>query len=153
MFLSGMGRKPSVTRDVLLCLGRYFARLCYHKKISQNPASLIDATRFFAKVNIVSESDFTKLLNYIKDRSSPPEEALVLVLVLFFGLKTIDLTHATIEITSNDEFHLILPRTPRSYGRRHYHREQLLKLPNQPIWLCELKRRFLSFWKDTFTPG
>ena len=150
-FLMTMGRKPSVIRDTCLSIRRLFARLCYHKKILVNPCAGIEVSKLSAKVNIISESDFKKLLVYIKNPESPPEEALVLALILFFGLQTEDLTHANIEIIGDEEFHLVLPRTPRSYGRHHYNREQILKLPISPPWLPELKLRFLRYWRDTYS--
>lgn len=145
-YLEGRGLKIDRRKASFQCLRRFFARLCYRNLITENPCRLIEMPRLPKKITILSQDDFQSLTRYIKDSSSPPVEALTILLMLFWSFKTNDVIGATIQITSDHDFEIILKIAPRSYGRHFCHRAQIIKLPNHPTWLKELKKRFLKVW-------
>jgi site-specific recombinase XerD len=150
-YLVSNGYKPSQQRNHLLVLKRFFARLCYHKKITKNPCDNIETNIIQPKINIITETDLKKLYSYICSQSSPPEEAFYLTLILFFGLRTEDLLKATLELREDKEFRIILHQTPRSYGKHFYNRDQILELPQNPDWLTKLQERFLKKWQMEYS--
>lgn len=140
------GYKSSQQRDRLQALHRFFARQCYLGKITINPCKGIETNKIQAKINIITETDLKKIIAYIRRASSPPEEALYLTLILFFGFKTEDLVKATLELQEDERFKIILHQSQRSCGNHFYNREQILELPQKPEWLRQLQERFLRHW-------
>lgn len=145
--LEHQGYSAPQRRHHLLILRRFFARLCYHKTIQENPCIGITTNKIQEKINIIAESDFKNLYAYVTSESSPPEEALYITLMLFFALKTEDLLRATIDISNPQRLKIILDQSPRSYGKHHYHRAQILELPENPQWLKSLQMRFIETWR------
>ena len=150
-YLALQGHKPSQQRSHLQALRRFFARLCYLKTIDENPCENIQTNKIHAKINIVTETEIKRLYNYICSASSPPEEAFYLALILFFGFKTEDLLRATIELSGEQQFKIVLHQSPRSYGNHYYNREQVLELPKKPDWLKHLQLRFLKMWQQEYS--
>ena len=109
----------------------------------------IEAPKIPTKINIVFDSDFRGLIDYSKGENSPPREAMIILLMFLFGLTTADGIGATLSVTDTS-FEIVLTRIPRSCGRHSYNREHILKLPNSPIWLKDLKERFLKQWNTEY---
>ena len=148
--LASQGYAVSQQRSHLLALRRFFSRLCYHKTIQENPCIGITTNKILEKINIISEADLKNLYAYVKSESSPVEEALYITLILFFALKTEDLLRATIDVSPTKRLKIILHESPRSYGKHHYNRKQILELPQNPDWLKSLQTRFIETWQQNY---
>jgi len=144
------GENTSLIRDRWLVLRRFFFWLLREKKIFSNPCAGSEIVKIHPKINIISPSDYKKLVLFIKAPSSPSEEALSIFLFLFYGLKTEDILHAAIEIKNDDDFCIIFRQKPLTWGRHYYNRKQILNLPDKPSWLKELKKRFLKDWQENY---
>ena len=129
-------------------LRRFYQWLKYRGKIIHVPITDFDIPRLNPKLTIMSSEDLKSITEYIKDRKSPAESALMLALALFFGLTTEDLANATCDTSNTLVIHL--RRRPRSYGRHFYNRDQSLVLPRTPAWLLELTNRFIAEWRMTY---
>lgn len=149
-YLTNKGYRPSHMRYSLLALRRFYEWLVRHQVILDNPCTLVKVAVMPPKINIVSPSDYRKLVSYIKAESSPSEEALAIFLFLFYGLRTEDILHACVEVDGEGDFTIIFRQSPRSYGCHYYNREQILRLPNSPPWLEQLKKRFLKDWRAAY---
>lgn len=149
--LATEGYAPSQQRYHLLVLNRFFARLCYNKIIPENPCAGISINKIPTKINIIPEVDIKNLYDYVTSGSSPAEEALYITLILFFALKTEDLLRATVDVSNPVRLKIILNDSPRSFGNHHYHRKQILELPENPAWLKSLQRRFVETWQHHYT--
>jgi len=140
----------SQQRAHLLAIRRFFARLCYHQTIQENPCIGIITNKILAKINIISESDLKNLFAYVKSESSPAEEALCISLILFFAFKTEDLFCSINDTSTTERLKIILDESPRSYGNHHYNRKQILELPQNPAWLKSLQKRFIKTWQHNY---
>lgn len=137
---------PKHLRDTYNCLNRFY-RYCKSKRLVLiNPCAQLKPSREQAKLSVIDEHYFKKIQQFIKNESSDPEHALILTLVIFYGLAVEDLSHAQCNADSKSSLQIILRRKPRSKGRRFYNRQQILILPDKPEWLRNLKIRFLSQW-------
>ena len=129
---------------------------CFYSWAKQKKLILIDPTeniqfsRAAEKILICSKTEFTQLCAFIKSRDSDPDQALALLLILFYGFTPRDLAQASLE-PSNNRLKIILERKPRSRGRRYHNREQVLELPSQPDWLPQLKLRFQKKWQMRYS--
>ena len=124
----------------------YFYRFAKLKNwILVNPVGDISPSRPQAKLCVVVESDYKKLFSFIKATDSDPESALLLALILFFGLTNNELAHAQLHFDGS--LHITLRRPRRTRGKKFYHREQILVLPSTPSWFLHLQRRFYDQWK------
>ena len=148
--LRNLGHRTSQIRTALLTIRRLYAWLLYQQKISSNPCEYLDITPCAPKIVVASSTDFKKLSSYIQKETSPSAEALVLLLIMYFGFKTEDLLHAMVDLIGGEDFQIILRQKPRTYGRHYHHRDQILALPNSPRWLHLLKQRFIKTWQQDY---
>lgn len=123
-----------------------FYRYCSNQKwILTNPTDFFRISRPAQQLPICSEEDLKQLFIFVKNSKSPPEAALLICLILFFGLTTEDLAFATLD-PSKESLSIILRRKQRTKGRRYYNRLQRLQLPAQPEWFNQLQHRFYQTW-------
>jgi site-specific recombinase XerD len=124
----------------------YFYRFAKQKNwILANPVGALSPSRPQAKLCVVVESDYKKLFAFIKAPESHSESALLLALILFFGLTNAELAHA--QIYFDESLNITLRRPRRTRGKKLYHRKQILILPTTPDWFVHLQRRFYDQWK------
>lgn len=115
------------------------------KLILLNPCDKIKVSRTAPRLCVCAPEQIKKLINFIKVPQSPAEQAMLLALILFFGLRIEDLAHAQLNV-STDKLSLTLRRKPLTRGRRYYNREQVLTLPTKPAWFLNLQKRFYANW-------
>lgn len=89
-------------------------------------------------------------MNYVRNEHSDPESALMLTLILFFGLTREDLIHAQISMPIETSLKLILRRKTKAVGQENYNREQMLELPNAPVWLSQPQKRYSEVWQQRY---
>lgn len=129
----------------LSCFYRYCLR---ERKILFNPCAKIQVTMPQRRLQICKSEQIIKLQSYIKNPKSNPEQAMLLALVLFYGLTTEDLKGAQLaDPFTAINIKLILRRKPRTHGKRYYHREQTISCSAQPDWFLNLQTNFLKSWK------
>lgn len=143
------GETPSYIKTNFCSLNQTYRFLKYQKLILINPCQKIKLSRLPIKICIASEKQTEQLIRFIKSENTNPEWALILSLVLFFGLTPRQLAQAQC-VQQNDSLQIILRRKPTSYGRHYYNREQILKLPSTPQWYFRLQKNFLIQWHPRY---
>ena len=128
-----------------------FYRFCKSKKwIFVHPMAEIKAPpKRQSRVEILCERDLKKVIQFIKTPSNPPELALILALVLFYGFTPGEIAHTQIKV-HNDELILILRRKPLTHGKKSYSRDAQIRLATKPVWFLALQKRFYHQWLDHF---
>jgi hypothetical protein len=130
-------------------LRRFYEWCRSEKLILANPWPKPQRRALRGAVCVCTEREFKKLGAYIRSERSDPEGALVLFLILFFGLTKNDLRFATVRIDA-EGLVILLRRPPPTQGRRAYNRASELKLPASPPWCEQLQRRFIAYWRRRF---
>lgn len=136
----------SFIRKYKLYLNKFFKYCLLQKMILTNPCQKIEVPRSAQQLTVCSEDQIKKLTCYIKNPKSHPESALLLSLVLFFGLRLEDLTLASLSF-EGQQMKLVLKRKTLTKGRRYYNRHQILDLPTKPVWFLQLQKRFYANWQ------
>lgn len=130
------------------CFYRYCLR---ERKILFNPCEKIQVTMPQRRIHICKPEYIKKLHSYIKNPKSNPEYAMLLALVLFYGLTTEDLKGAQLaDPFKAKNIKLILRRKPRTHGKKYYHREQTFSCPMNPNWFLSLQNSFIKSWKSHY---
>ena len=68
---------------------------------------------------------------------------------MFYGFKTEDLLHGTID-PDGEVLAISLRRRRRTCGRHYHNRNQILRLPQKPRWFADLQDRFLDGWQSAY---
>lgn len=127
-----------------------FYRYCKYKKVMLvDPAKKIRVSREPEKLCVCSETQTDKMFEYIKSPNSNPEYAMLISLILIWGLKNEDLAHARLSI-NNNSLNITLRQKKLTKGKRYYNREQILKLPQKPSWFFDLQKRFYKNWLKNY---
>jgi hypothetical protein len=145
-----LAQNPKRIEQIFYSLNMYY-HWCEHKKmIIVNPCKTITINKFARKVTICSDFYCDKLMDFIKDPSSDPEQALTIALILIWGFKIKDLCFAKVEFNNYGSLDITLRRIP--LGRtKYYNREQSLKLPMTPKWFYQLQKRFCQYWNHRYS--
>lgn len=117
------------------------------KKIIYNPCVGIRVGKSAPRLLICSEIQCKAIFEYIKNKNTPPEEALMLALILIWAFKSEDLRYAKIEF--NKTIIITLPRN-KTNNKQYYDREQILCLPDHPKWFYDLQVRFYKYWTEHY---
>ena len=132
-------------RDTLGHIKCFYKYVKYKKLVLFNPAKNINTSREAEKLCVCSEEQIEKLFSYIKNPNSNPEYALLISLILVWGLKNEDLANAKLSV-NDSTLSIILRQKKLTKGKRYYNREGILKLPQSPIWFYNLQKRFYKNW-------
>lgn len=147
---AALGLRPSRTRDAALVIGRFYRWLKLNRQVFQNPTEKFAVvSRGRQRLVVLAPCESRALIHFIQDESTPPEDAVLLALIMFFALRTEDLMHATID-TTGGVMAIALRRRRRSAGRHYFNRDQVLNLPRTPVWFAQLQDRFLDHWRDQY---
>ncbi len=127
-----------------------FFRWCsFESMILVNPCENIKLKKPRSKLTICDDGIIKKLIKFIKNPNSNPEQAMILSLILIWGLRSEDLSHAKLEIKGR-ALKVIL-RRKKLGTRKYYNRNQELILPcNLNSWFYELQKRFYKNWLDVY---
>jgi hypothetical protein len=148
--LHHLNSNPKFLRDHFAYTHRFY-RWCLQKRlILSNPCRGIEVNREQQKLPICSPEQVRKLYAFIKNPSSPPESALLISLVLFYGLTTGNLAFAQLGTSSRPPLQIVLRRKQRTHGRRYFNRPQVLKLSDKPNWFVSLQKKFLAQWQHQY---
>lgn len=145
IFLHSNKHNLKYIRDALGHI-KCFYRYCKYKKlILVDPAKNIRLSREPGRLCVCSEDHIHRLFTYIKNPNSDPECAMLISLILIWGLINEDLVHAKLAVNSNT-LSIILRQKRLTKGKRYYNREQVLTLPQKPTWFYDLQKRFYIHW-------
>ncbi len=129
-------------------IDRFFRFCVSEKKVVYNPFDKIQVSRTQKRIHICTPEKLKKLQAYIKSPNANPEYAMLLALILFYGLTTDDLKCAQLaEPFTAKQLKIVLRRRPRSHGKKYYHRAQTITCLNQPSWFLRLQNEFLKSWR------
>ena len=148
-------RNKNRSQNQLYCifknLSKFYRWGVQQKNIVANPFNNIIVGKPIPKTRHCSEEDIKKLFNFIRNKKSDPEAALIITLILFFGLTKEDLIHSCISIDPDGGFSILIRQKTRTYRQRNRNREKQLKLPKTPAWLLNLQTRYLETWQKQFS--
>jgi hypothetical protein len=142
------GKNPAYIRTTFCSLNQTYRFLKFKKAIFTNPCAKIKISRIPLKLCVASEKQIHDLIAFVKSENSNPEWAILIVLILFYGLTPIQLTQA--QCLYQNSLKIILRRKPITRGRRFYNREQTLSLPQSPPWFLRLQEKFFDQWSILF---
>lgn len=114
-----------------------------------NPFGKIPVPKPARSMCVCSDQQIAQIEKYVKSTDSDPEFALILTLVLYWGLSGVELSASTIDI-HDEQIWINLYRRELRRGRSSYNRDQILKLPTQPRWLGLLQKRYIKLWQVRF---
>jgi len=142
--LQNRGNRQHNITPVYLSLSVFY-KWCKHAKIIlANPFEGIKISRPRKEVIVCDDHIVSQIMEFIKNPKSNPEQAFLLALILIWGLKSNDLSHAKIDIT-NGVFKIIFRRKKIS-TIKYYNRKQILELPKCPEWFFSLQKKFYTKW-------
>ncbi|MDD4975697.1 MAG: hypothetical protein PHY93_15175 [Bacteriovorax sp.] len=144
IFLKDNGHSQYYISQSHSSLSEFFNWCTFEKIIFINPCISIKIKRPARQLTVCDEATVNKLMSFIKNPDSDPEQAFLLALILIWGFKSEDLSFSKIEIKDNN-FKIILRR--KQLGTvKYYNRSQTLEFPKEPKWFYSLQKRFYKKW-------
>jgi len=115
--------------------------------IDKNPFEGLNISRPIPKKRHLSEEDVKKLFRFVKDKRSDPEQALIIVLILVFGMTKEDLVHAQLSFLQDGRLRILIRKKKKTVGGKGISRGHVLELPMIPQWIFELQLSYAKWWK------
>jgi hypothetical protein len=144
IFLIDQGHTHSYISQSQSSLSIFFSWCKLKKIILVNPCEGRRIKNPIGKLTICDEHTVSKLMSFIKNPQSDPEQAFLLALILVWGFKSEDLSFAKIEMKDNN-LKIILQR--KKLGNiKYYNRNQVLEFPKDPQWFYSLLKKFYEKW-------
>ena len=144
-YLKGNKYRQTYIISASTALSIFFRWCKFESIILVNPCEKIKLTKPRSKLIVCDDGIIKGLMKFIKNPNSNPEQAMILSLILIWGLKSEDLSHAKIEIKENSL--KIILRRKKLGTRKYYNRSQILILPSNPsTWFYKLQKRFYTNW-------
>jgi hypothetical protein len=148
LFLIDQGHPHSYVLQSQSSLSIFFSWCKLKNIILVNPCEGRKLKNPTGRLTICDEHTVSKLMSFIKNPLSDPEQAFLLALILVWGLKSEDLSFAKIEMQDND-LKIILKR--KKLGNvKYYNRNQVLEFPKDPQWFYSLLKNFYEQWLIQF---
>lgn len=135
--------------ETISSLSKFFRWAKDRGHINGNPLNDYKLPKNHKELLICSDEQINQLFKYVKSKKSDPERALIIALILYWGLTARELRFSTIEI-SDGLINIQLFRGSLSYRNKQHRREQILKLPGSPKWLKDLQSRFIDQWAPKY---
>ena len=139
-------KSKEVANRTMLGLRKFYNWTLKKKYILVNPLEGFIISKLDQSMLICSDKQIKNIIKYIKNPESSPECAMVLALIIYWGLTGVELRCSTIEI-KNGLIEIQLYREKLSYGNKYYKRKEVLSLPDNPAWIKGLQKRFISQWE------
>jgi site-specific recombinase XerD len=144
VFLQDKGHTQSYISQSLISLSDFFNWSKSEKIIFANPCIGIKIKRPVGQLTVCDDNTVSRLMNFVKNPKSDPEQAFLLALILIWGFKSEDLSFSKIEIKDNTL--KIILRRKKLRAIKYYNRNQVLEFPNEPKWFYSLQKRFYAKW-------
>lgn len=135
--------------ETISSLNKFFRWAKERGHINTNPLADYKLPKLHKELLICSNEQINQLFKYIKSKKSDPERALILALILYWGISARELRFSTINI-HDGLIHIQLFRGKLSYRNKEHRREEVLKLPRSPKWLKDLQGRFIDQWEQKY---
>lgn len=117
--------------------------------ILTNPMAHISLSSKKQSLKVCSPEQIRKIERFIKSAKSDPQSAVILALVLYWGIKVKELAFASVEF-EDQEIKIIFHRGKLTCGNNRYNRAQVLALPQGSPWFNLLQKRFICEWHAQF---
>jgi site-specific recombinase XerD len=114
-----------------------------------NPFEGIAVPKFAKIICVCSDQQIGQIERYVKNPKSDPEYALLLALVLYWGLTMPEAAMSSIDMNDR-QISIYLHRRELSLRRKSHNRDQVLTLPVDPLWLGSLQIRYIQMWRARF---
>ena len=144
IFLKDNGHSQYYISQSHSSLSEFFNWCKFEKIIFLNPCIGIKIKRPTGQITVCDENTVKKLMSFIKNPKSDPEQAFLLALILIWGFKSEDLSFSKIEIKDNN-FKIVM-RRKKLGAVKYYNRNQILEFPKEPKWFYTLQKRFYKKW-------
>lgn len=128
---------------------RFYRWAMLERLTLMNPFGGIPVPKIARSHCVCGDQQIRKIELYVKNSASDPEYALMLTLVLYWGLTTVELAMSTIEI-HDSQIWINLYRRQLRRGRKSRNREQVLKIPLEPSWLSSLQKKYIRLWRERY---
>lgn len=142
--LKSKGYTHSYILQVYINLSTFYRWAKSEKKVFINPCDSIEIKNGPKQIVVCSESQCKKMFQFIKNPNSDPEQAMLLALILVWGLRGEDLSFAQTDF--NEKRFKIILRRKKLTNAKYYNREQILELPISPQWFYQLQKKFIKRW-------
>jgi hypothetical protein len=139
--------RSGIRRQVL---SRFYRWAQVEKLTLMNPVQGVPVPKMAKILEVCSDHQIRKIELYVKNPASDPEYALILALVLYWGITTLELALSSVDFRDS-QIWIILYRRELSRGRKTHYRDQVLKLPLDPLWLASLQKRYTQLWRERLT--
>lgn len=140
------GDRSGIRRQVL---SKFYRWAQLERLTLLNPFKGIPVPKPAKTLCVCSDQQIKLIERYVKNKKSDPEYALILALVLYWGVTSRELALSSIEIY-DCQIWINLYRRELSRRRKSHNRDQILKLPLNPPWLASLQKRYISMWRERF---
>ena len=114
-----------------------------------NPMAGISLSSKKQSLKVCSTQQIRKIEGFIKSTKSDPESAVILALVLYWGIKVKELAFASVEF-EDQEIKIIFHHGKLTCRNNRYNRAQVFALPQSPPWFNILQKRFICEWHAKF---
>lgn len=142
-YILSQGQKSSTKNQIFSYLNFYYRWQQDKGVMDYNPCTGLPTSNWSRQLLTCAPLQYKQLWTYIKNPNSDSQLAMILALILVWAFRNHDLCHAKLEF-KGDDFKIIMPRI---YKRgKHWNREQVLLLPQEPHWFLNLQHRFKSQW-------
>jgi len=140
-------RSPSQIYSIYCNFNKFYRWGAHAGHASENPFESLRISYPGLVKRHLSEADVDKLFHFVKNKKSDPELALIILLVLVFGLTKEDLSRAQLSFLSGGRLRILVCGKPRSAGRTRTVGDRILEMPAEPRWVLDLQRSFMAYWK------
>jgi site-specific recombinase XerD len=131
-------------------LSRFYRWAKSEKLTLMNPVEKIPVPKLARSLLVCSDHQIRQIESFVKNPESDAEYALILTLVLYWGITTLELTLSTIDIRDGQNLWISVHRKHLGRWRKSHNRDQVLKLPMTPSWLAALQKRYIQLWRERF---
>jgi len=144
IFLKDNGHSQYYISQSHSSLSEFFNWCKLEKIIFVNPCIGIKIKKPTGQITVCDENTVNRMMSFIKNPKSDPEQAFLLALILIWGFRSEDLSFSKIEI-KDDTFKIVI-RRKKLGAVKYYNRNQVLEFPKDPKWFYTLQKRFYKKW-------
>lgn len=147
-------REKKYSRNLIYCnycsLNKFYRWCVLEKRMLINPADSVEVGRPYRSLEICSDADLKALRAYVRSSETDPSDALLISLVLFFGLTIEQLCLAQLAPSNGEAMRIILAARENTYSHRYKSRADHLELPSTPAWFLKIQQRYDRHWCERY---
>ena len=131
-------------------LNKFYRWCVVEKKLLLNPAKSVKVAQPSRSFEVCSEADLKTIIAYVKNSRTPPLDAFLISLVLFFGFTIEQLCLAQLAPKNGESMRIILSAHANTFGARHKRPADQFDLPASPVWFSRLQQRYYNYWCERY---